>query len=344
MTRLRGWYDPAAMSFSLSALAALGTALRRSPHRIALTVQRGGDLQLSDTLERIARTVCTGAGPALGLGVINGDNPALVVTSSHRPPVTYRALPEGSEAQVFLDLLLALAESKASGDADGPAAPVHLLVFIAPGCPSCPHAVRAAALLTASSPAAQLTVADATLVTDVAERHRVRTVPTTVIDGELTVTGVVSPRRLNRLIQERATPAHRRRVFASLLETGRFQEAASRLMEDRDLHEHFAALWRSSSLESRLRLMLVVEEADAARLAPLASLVRPVLTADSAPLRGDTADLIGRIGGGESLAILESLLADSSEEVVEAAEAARATLRARLHHGAGPDPSDTSNG
>lgn len=331
------------MSFALSALEALGAALRRSPHQIALTVQRGDDVQLSTTLETIARQICTGAGPALGLGVTNGDVPALVVTSSHRPPVTYRALPEGSEAQVFLDLLLALAESKASGDAGSPAAPVHLLVFIAPGCPSCPHAVRAAALLAASSPADRLTVADATLVTDLAERHRVRTVPTTIIDDDLTLTGVVSPRRLNRLIRERATPVHRRRVFESLMETGRFREAASRLMEDRELHEHFAALWRSSTLESRLRLMLVVEEADAACLAPLASLVRPALTADSAPLRGDTADLIGRIGGRESMASLESLITDPSGEVVEAAEEARATLRARLHHHAGTDPSDANS-
>jgi hypothetical protein len=117
------------------------------------------------------------------------------------------------------------------------------------------------------------------------------------------------------------------------METGRFQEAASRLMEDRDLHEHFAALWRSSTLESRLRLMLVIEEANTAHMAPLASLVRSALTADSAPLRGDTADLIGRIGGHESVAELESLLTDPSGEVVEAAEAALAALRARLRRG-----------
>ena len=56
---------------------------------------------------------------------------------------------------------------------------------------------------------------DATAFPALAESCGVRSVPLTVVDGALSLTGVVAPGRLAQAILERGDPGHRRRVFAS---------------------------------------------------------------------------------------------------------------------------------
>ena len=317
------------MAFSPSALASLATALNRSPYGIGLTVQRGDNALLADQLEQIAREAHVGTDGALTLRVTHGTVTALLVESDHRPPVRYLLPPEGSEATPFLDLLMALAAPETTSAMAEPASHAELLVLVAPGCPSCPHAVRAAAMLAATTTEVALTVADVHHLTEVVKRHAIRSVPTIVLDDELAIPGVPSIRRLQSLIRERRSPAHQRRLFDSQLDAGRFSEAARLLQSHDELLEHFAASWQTSTLESRLRLMLVVEESAAGRLESLVPLLRPSLAAPSAPLRGDTADLVGRIATTQAAADLEPLLSDPHPDVVEAAAAALDDLHRR---------------
>lgn len=204
--------------------------------------------------------------------------------------------------------------------------PAELLVFAAPGCPNCPHMVRAAAALDRASPLVSLKVVNATVETDLAGRYKVDSVPTTVVDGGLTIVGVRSLEELARLLVEREEPGGEKALFASLVESGRLDEAVGILLDGR-ASEAFAGLWKESNLEDRIGLMVVAQDVldeDPRALDDLVPLLISVLLGEDAlegdpALRGDTADLLGRTGHPDARAALQALLQDPHPAVVEAA-------------------------
>ncbi len=118
-------------------------------------------------------------------------------------------------------------------------------------------------------------------------------------------------------------------LFASLVESGRHGDAARRLADGRAI-EAFAELWAESTLETRMGLMLVAEEALESNPDALHELVPHLIAGlqGQGPLardearRGDTADLLGRIGHPDARDALETLADDANEQVAEAARAA----------------------
>lgn len=204
-----------------------------------------------------------------------------------------------------------------------------VLLFIGPGCPVCPHQVRAAATVAAASPRITLEIIDATLDPGIAAEYDIQSVPTTVIDDELFLLGAMPARRLAERIMERHGPDRERVLFASLMEAGRHDEASRRLSEARGI-EAFAELWSRSTLETRMGLMLVAEqtlEVDPGSLDPLVPLLLAGLDghgplASDQARRGDTADLLARIGHPDARPALERLAEDANAQVAEAARAA----------------------
>jgi len=206
---------------------------------------------------------------------------------------------------------------------------VDLLLFIGPGCPVCPHQVRSVATLALASPRISAEIVDATMERDLATQYEISSVPTTVVDDELIMVGVVPPGELAWRILEQQGPEAEKVVFAALVESGRFSEAGERLSDGRAA-EVFLDLWRGSTLESRMGLFLVVEEAlqwNPEGLDPLVPRLVEELKGDG-PLsedptrRGDTADLLGQIGHPDARPVLEALSRDPNEEVAEAAQEA----------------------
>lgn len=205
----------------------------------------------------------------------------------------------------------------------------RILLFIGPGCPVCPHQVRAAATVAAASPRITLEIIDATRDPELAARYDIQSVPTTIIDEELFLLGAMPARRLADRIMERHGPDRERVLFASLMEAGRHEEASRRLAGARGI-EAFAELWSRSTLETRMGLMLVAEqtlELDPAGLDPLVPLLlagldgQGPLAGDQAR-RGDTADLLARIGHPDARPALRRMAEDANAQVAEAARAA----------------------
>lgn len=206
---------------------------------------------------------------------------------------------------------------------------VEVLLFIAPGCQVCPHQIRAAATVALANPLIHLEIVDATQDPALARRYDVGAVPTTVIDGEVVLVGLTRPAELARTLVERQGPDGETVVLASLLEAGRHADAGQRLADGRAT-DAFLELWERSTLESRMGLLLAVEEAlerDPDGLAPLVPRLVAGLDghgplADDEARRGDTADLLGRIGHPDALPALQRLSRDTNEQVAEAARAA----------------------
>jgi len=208
-----------------------------------------------------------------------------------------------------------------------------ILLFIAPGCTACPHQIRAVATLTLASPKIAVEIVDATQEPEFASQYGVRAVPTTVVNDELIMVGVIPARELALRILAQQGPDSDKVVFASLVESGRFSDAASHIWDGHGL-EAFGDLWSKSTMEQRMNLFLVAEEALAADEGCMDALL-PILIAGLEPgkplaedpsRKGDTADLLGKIGHPDARPVLEALTRDPNPEVVEAAEEALADL------------------
>ncbi len=212
----------------------------------------------------------------------------------------------------------------------------EVLLFVAPGCPVCPHQLRSVATVAMANPHVVVEVVDVSVERELMERYEVRAVPTTVVDDELIMTGVVAPQELARRLVERQGPDAARIVFASLVEAGRHADAAERLADGRGTAA-FLEMWVSSTLHDRMGLLLVAEESllydplgmDPIVPALIAGLEGAGSMADDDARRGDTADLLGRIGHPTARPVLERLTRDGNPEVAEAAEDALVTLAER---------------
>lgn len=202
----------------------------------------------------------------------------------------------------------------------------ELLLFIAHGCRACPHQVRSVATLALASPKVSVEIVDAGLEPELARQFEVSSVPTTIVDDELIMVGVIPAGDLAWRLLEREGPEAEKLVFKALVESGRVADAAERLLDGRAT-EPFLELWSRSTLESRMGLFLVAEEALQWNPGGLDDLV-PRLVAGlegEGPLaqdparKGDTADLLGQIGHPDARPVLEALSRDPNGEVAEAA-------------------------
>lgn len=294
---------------------------------------------LAAALEKLAEAICQETSARVHIhdesleGVIAA--PALTISAPEKGKIHYLALPEGPEAAPFLALLGNLARRRSSEE--NPltqrlaqlSEPAEVLVFIAAACPHCPRAVEAATQLALASPRVSVSIIDAQQYPELAEAFGVRSVPLTVLDRRLFITGSISVAELAAAILSRRTEEYEVRVFRSLLDEGRIDAAVAHLRRG-SAHVSFVPAWRDSSTSSRMGLLLIAERllAEDPRCLDLAvAELLPLLAHKDAALRGDTADLLGRIGHPAARAQLTRLLEDPNPDVAEIAAEAIGQLR-----------------
>jgi len=171
----------------------------------------------------------------------------------------------------------------------------------------------AAAHRRAIAPQVTTVIIDAQQFPDLAGRYKAKSVPMTIIDGQLSIVGVIPPAQLVEKIINRDDEE----IFLSLVESGRFNDAAEKLCAG------FAAAWAKSTTQLRMGLMMVAENALAQDPHAMDSLVPDLLPAtksEDAALRGDTADLLGQIGHPAAVDALKELLNDENPDVAEIAQ------------------------
>jgi hypothetical protein len=205
--------------------------------------------------------------------------------------------------------------------------PARLQVMMAPTCPNCPRAVTAANRVAADHPAVELEVVDVQYFGDLA--GSVRSVPTLIIDGTRTVVGGVGEQELLELLRERSSQSYVQRSLQSMLESGRMADVPP-LLASAAGQQALCALLDGSTMQQRIGLMLAAEETLAANPHALDGSVPcllPLLGSADSALRGDTADLLGRIGAPGARSALERLLEDPDADVREVAADALSMLR-----------------
>ncbi len=177
----------------------------------------------------------------------------------------------------------------------------EILLFMGAGCAVCPHQLRSLATVALASPRVVLDVVDAASEPELAAHYEVRSVPTTVVDDELIMVGVVPPDEMALRLVERQGPEPAKRVFAALVASDRVADAAERLADGRGA-EAFLEMWAAADGAERIRLMQVAEDSllyDPQGMDPLMPRLRQGLESADEDRRADTAELLERIEAGE---------------------------------------------
>lgn len=232
---------------------------------------------------------------------------------------------EALEAMADTNMVQALEEPLANLKKE-----VDILLFISQGCAACPHQVKTLATLTLASPLIAAEIVDITQEPELARQYQISSVPTTIVDDELVVVGVKHPIQMAEILLAREGPEGERALLVSLLESGRMEEAADRILYGPDpgaTLQAFLQLWVQSTLQDRMALTLLAETVLDQNPEGMDGLLPPLLTGlqtegpltDDPSRKGDSADLLGRIGHPDARPVLEMLAGDENPEVAEAA-------------------------
>jgi len=263
--------------------------------------------------------------------------PALTLAQGDQANIHYLCLPEGREAPPFVEALTGMAHRPAAPDEPWQAElaaltqPAELLVFVSPACPHCAQAVQAANRLALHNAKVTTSIVDVQRFPALAKQFSVASVPLTVVDGALSLTGVVQPAKLVEHLLARGGAAAEAQVFQAYIETGRI-DAATAALVDGSSPQHLVTAWRKSTTSTRMGLMLAVEEALEENRQCLDGIVDdliPVLQAEDTALQGDTADLLGRIGLPAAIEPIKALLSHTNEDVAEIAQEALEEIEER---------------
>jgi HEAT repeat protein len=165
---------------------------------------------------------------------------------------------------------------------------------------------------------------------NLAEDNGVQSVPTLLVGQDLRYVGNLDRNKLVSVLRS-ADPASllQERIRNQILE-GKALEAAAWIAQGGDPSFLASDLGKSTFAE-RLALLLALEQALEADPRCLDRLVAPLLpyleTAD-ASIRGDIADLLGKIGDARALPALNRLCSDADPNVADAAAEATQAIHA----------------
>ncbi len=257
------------------------------------------------------------------------DKPSVTVSASGKDRIHYCALPEGSEFRPFLNLISWLGKDPEKASAPEGAnfqgeaghSPIQILVLMASACPHCPSVVNSCLELAVLNENADVIIADATVFSDLAEKYKVKSTPTVVINETTTIVGQTTLTELSDKVSQTVEPQGFTDTLKSMINSGRAEDAGALLVKAPD-KSAILPLYKSGEFSTRMGVLVALEEAleiDPRSLDPLVDDLLPLLESEDVGLRGDTAELLGNIGVIKAAGFLEKLKEDTDEDVKEAA-------------------------
>jgi thiol-disulfide isomerase/thioredoxin len=270
-----------------------------------------------------------------GEGSLLPGKPSLTPASGHTRNIHYFAAPEGAELAPFLDLLLWMGSDNEPPQSDSSKAieklamPYHITVLMAPTCPHCPQVVRAALSLAVRTPSIMVSIVDALKFEDLAQGYKVKSTPTTIIDDGLTLIGRLTGEELAKNLLSLGKNGSLTPILESMIKAGRAEDAAV-LLCAREQPQAVLPIYLSKEFSVRMGALVALEEAlerNPRILDPIVEDLMPLLFQEEVGLRGDTAELLGKIGNPAAIPALRKAAEDPDPDVREAAEEALQLLR-----------------
>lgn len=261
--------------------------------------------------------------------------PSLTLTDGSTPNIHYFAAPEGKELVPFLEAISLLGRRKAPPTSDAISAldnlkdPVNIILLMAQMCPHCPQVVHAAVSLAAGRPVLTLCIVDALEFPNLADRFKVKSTPTVVIDEGMTVVGHITMNDLAQRVALAAEPDSLTATLDSMIKSGRAEDAA-RLMCARGKPEALLPIYQSKEFSLRMGALVAMEEAleiNPAIFDSVLDRLTAFLSDEEVGLRGDTAEFLGKMRNPAAAPTLRNVAAnDSDPDVREAAAEALQNL------------------
>jgi hypothetical protein len=253
--------------------------------------------------------------------------PAFTLSDGRRTNIAYHAVPEGPELPPFLGALRFLSGETASLPPEtskalaGLSEPAKVRVLISSSCPNCPKVVEEVLALATSSPLVSASILDVEQFGQMAEEYGIKSVPATLIDGELVLIGQQTSKRLVELMVLRGTEHFDGEIIRSLMERGRASEATRYICRGRG-RKAILSLFQEPELSTRMGVLVVLEQAlemDPRAVREMVPSLIELLSHEDPRIRGDIADLLGTIGDQHAIPHLQKLANDPDPDVVEAA-------------------------
>lgn len=264
--------------------------------------------------------------------------PSITLTNGEERRIHYLAFAQGAEFTPFLEAIAWLGggsqakNQSLAGLLDELTYPIDLKVLIANSCPHCPHTVRAALSLAMQSNFVSVTVIDALEFSDLAEKFKCKSTPTTIINDGLTIVGNIGAEELAKKVMESANETSLTAVVDSMVKCGRAEDAA-KLVCRKHQPSALIEVYRQKEFSTRIGALVAMEHALEINpeifdevIADLCDL----LFSDDVGLKGDTAELLGKIGNTQAIPSLKRALDDQDEDVQEAVQEALQILEAKL--------------
>jgi hypothetical protein len=304
---------------------------------VALALYQTKESKFGQKIESFVEEVCRCSKGKIRAGEGTPDRrlheyPCFRVDGEEIGNLAYAAVPTGHQFAPFLGALK-LAGGKRIPVTDPPHSqnllPGEIQVLVSENCPRCPAVVEAAISLSDRDSEIFSCVMDVMQFPKLVQKYRIKSVPATILDRRLVLIGSVSAERLAALARIRGTNEFEMEVVQSIIDTGRIAEAADCLNQEAG-RSVLVALLQHPEFSKRLSALVVLQKAleekpDTVRIL-VPSLV-DLLSHEDSRIRGDIADLLGKIGDPQVLPQLERLLGDPDPDVVEAAADAIAELR-----------------
>jgi hypothetical protein len=249
--------------------------------------------------------------------------------------IHYMAAPEGPELKPFMEAVgfignseeLSETEKNLQYQEDRNFTNVDL--FVAPSCPHCPSVVSTAISAAISNPWIRLNVIDALEFTEIADQFKIKSTPTIIINKAFTIVGQVSMNRLMSELAKSRADDNLTESLKSMVDNGRADDAAS-LLCLRGAPQAALPMFKSREFSTRLGALVMMEEAlqiDPQVFDGVLDDLTVLLHGDDHSLRGDTAELLGKIGNPLAIpALKKALVEDNNPDVRDAIVEALASL------------------
>lgn len=298
--------------------------------------------RFEEALFTVARQIAGVASPKIDLDTPESLSPALfpgkpciVVSADGRSNIYYYAIPQGAELQPFLDAILWVGTDQGPPDSQeletvrNVTVASDLLILMASQCPHCPAVVRTGVGIAAVQPLIKLTVADAVQFADLAERYKVRATPTVIVNDGATLVGQVTEAEMVKHLASVAESSNLEEVVRTMLETGRAEDAARLICEQRR-PDALLPMYLAEEFAPRMAALVTFDEAleiDPRALDTIVPDLTALLSHEDVGLRGDSAELLGKIGSEQAVPALEKAAQDEDPDVREAAQEALDAIR-----------------
>jgi hypothetical protein len=204
-------------------------------------------------------------------------------------------------------------------------------------CHFCPVTARQVIALAALNELIRLTIVDCTLFPEMAQSHKIQSVPTVLLDGQFRWTGTL---RLEELVEMMANRDPAKLSAASLegmLREGHASRVAEMMIASENIFPAFIDLLVREKLFIRLGAMVIMEEIASHNPELAAQVIDPLwerFPQAGDQVKGDIVHVLGECGNHEIVPRMRMILdGPHDNEVKEAAQEAleRLTKQANTH-------------